>query len=388
MNNEKIAYWLSLLWRSWFWLGIWVFYYLRFTDYAGIGLLESVMITTSTLGEIPTGAIADILGKKKAVVIAFIMGATGNFFMALSPNYATLILSIVIMTLGGAFYSGSLEALVYDSLKQQRNEKRFQKVLGRMTTMQNAGMALAGITGGFLYSINVMFPFMAVGVAYLIGAILSLRLEEPKLDSEKYSWSKFVKQNVMGFKQLFSNKQSAWMSASLLVPSMFMVATENVLNDATAVELGFDSIGLGILATLIYFSGIVVAESSDKIFGKLSKKWLYVAIVIVYATTLLIIPKVGILFGAAILIARYMVQTLYGNWESVQLNQLIESRYRATTLSTYNLLRNVPYVLGATGIGYLMSAYTARQFSVYFGLVFMAMVILATVVRFVANTRD
>ena len=65
MKNVKIAYVLSFLWRSWFWLGIWVFYYLRFTDYAGIGLLEAVMITTASLGEIPTGAIADVWGKKK-----------------------------------------------------------------------------------------------------------------------------------------------------------------------------------------------------------------------------------------------------------------------------------------------------------------------------------
>jgi len=64
MRNITIAYTLSFLWKCWFWLGIWVFYYLRFTDYAGIGFLEAVMITTATIGEIPTGAIADILGKK------------------------------------------------------------------------------------------------------------------------------------------------------------------------------------------------------------------------------------------------------------------------------------------------------------------------------------
>ena len=91
MKNVKIAYYLSFLWRSWFWLGIWVFYYLRFTDYAGIGFLEAVMITTSTLGEIPTGAIADILGKKKAVSIAFFLGGLGNLIMAFAPNYWVLI---------------------------------------------------------------------------------------------------------------------------------------------------------------------------------------------------------------------------------------------------------------------------------------------------------
>ena len=64
-RNIVLAYILGYLKQSWFWLGIWVFYYLRFTNYAGIGIIESVMILTMTVGEIPTGAIADLLGKKK-----------------------------------------------------------------------------------------------------------------------------------------------------------------------------------------------------------------------------------------------------------------------------------------------------------------------------------
>jgi MFS family permease len=153
MKNVKIAYTLSFLWRSWFWLGIWVFYYLRFTNYAGIGFLEAVMIATSTTGEIPTGVIADILGKKKAIILAFFLGAVGNLMMAFAPNYSVLLASIVTMTLGGAFYSGSLEALVYDSLIDQKKTDNYRGIIGRMTTMQNLGMAFSGIVGGFLYQL-------------------------------------------------------------------------------------------------------------------------------------------------------------------------------------------------------------------------------------------
>ena len=137
MKNIRIAYALSFLWRSWFWLGIWIFYYLRFTDYAGIGFLEAVMITTATIGEIPTGAIADIVGKRKVIILAFAMGAIGNIVMAFAPNYWVLVASIVTMTLGGAFYSGSLEALVYDTLIENGNTDIYHKVISRMTTMQN-----------------------------------------------------------------------------------------------------------------------------------------------------------------------------------------------------------------------------------------------------------
>ncbi|TXH62552.1 MAG: MFS transporter, partial [Thiothrix sp.] len=171
MNNVVTAYILSFLWRSWFWLGIWIFYYLKYTDYAGIGFLEAVMITTATIGEIPTGAIADIVGKKKAVIAAFIISGLGNLTMAFASSYTVLLGSIIMMTLGGCFYSGSLEALVYDGLKNDGKEKIFNKVISRMNTMQNLGMAMSGAVGGYLYTINNSLPFIMVAIFYAIGAI-------------------------------------------------------------------------------------------------------------------------------------------------------------------------------------------------------------------------
>lgn len=380
MKNIKIAYYLSFLWRSWFWLGIWVFYYLRFTDYAGIGFLEAVMITTSTLGEIPTGAIADILGKKKAVSIAFFLGALGNLIMAFAPNYWVLIASIMTMTIGGAFYSGSLEALVYDGLKEEGKEKRYERVIGRMTTMQNLGMAFAGIVGGFLYKWHVSLPFIGVALAYGIGFILSFKLTEPDIDTEKYSWTKFVRQNAEGFRQIFRSKRLTFMALALLIPGAFMIATENVLNDATAVELGFNSIELGIFATLLYLFGVLVSEKTDWLISKLSSTWLYLGTILIYSATLLLMPKATFVAGAVLLLTRYGVQTFFGNYESVRINAVTDSQYRATTLSTFSLLRNIPYVLSATFIGVLMNHYTAKLFSMYFAVtLIIALGIFATV---------
>ena len=376
MKNVRIAYVLSLLWRSWFWLGIWVFYYLRFTDYAGIGFLEAVMITTSSLGEIPTGAIADIVGKKKAVILAFVLGAAGNTLMAFAPNYAVLIISIMTMTIGGAFYSGSLEALVYDSLIEEKNTEIYHKVVGRMTTMQNVGMAIAGITGGYLYQVNVSLPFILVAAAYIVGIFFSFGLTEPNIDSEKYSWKKFLSQNKEGFAQLFSTKKIAFLSLLFLVPSSFMIATENVINDATAVQLGFTSVGLGIFATVMYLFGIVASEHSSWIVNKFKSQSIYIGMLTIYLVTLLIMPRVSLIVGAVLLLVRYGAATVFGNYESVRINGVIDSRYRATTLSTFSLIKNIPYIFAATFIGMAMNIYGANTFSMYFGIILALLMLL------------
>lgn len=376
MKNVSIAYVLSLLWRSWFWLGIWVFYYLRFTDYAGIGFLEAVMITTASLGEIPTGAIADVVGKKKAVILAFLLGAAGNVLMAFAPSYGVLIMAIMAMTIGGAFYSGSLEALVYDSLLEEKKADIYHSVVSRMTTMQNIGMAIAAITGGYLYEINISLPFILVAVAYIVGMFISFGLMEPHIDSEKYSWKKFASQNKEGFLQLFSTKRVAFLALLFLIPSSFMIATENVINDATAVELGFTSIQLGIFATVMYLFGIFASEHSSWIMKKLNSKSIYGLMLAIYISTLIFIPQTSLLIGAGLLLLRYGAATVFANYESVRINAVIDSRYRATTLSTFSLIKNIPYIFSATFIGIAMTNYGTTTFSMYFGLILVGMLVL------------
>lgn len=368
MNNVLVAYVLSFLWRSWFWLGIWIFYYLKYTDYAGIGFLEAVMITTATIGEIPTGAIADIVGKKKAVVTAFIVSGMGNLVMAIAPNYPVLLGSIIMMTLGGCFYSGSLEALVYDGLKQDKKESIFNKVVSRMNTMQNLGMAISGVVGGYLYTVNNSLPFVMVAIFYAIGAATAMWLVEPKIDSDKYSWSGFVAQNKAGFRQLFANIEIRKVVIALLIPSAFMVATENVLSDATAVELGLNSVQLGIYASILFMVGVIFSESTEEITKAFKSRKLYLILIAIYLVTLILMPMSGLIVGIGLLFVRYAVQTVYDNFTSVRINSVIESRYRATTLSTYSLIRNIPYVLFATGVGMMMNVLTAKTFSMYFGL--------------------
>jgi hypothetical protein len=58
------------------------------------------------------------------------------------------------------------------------------------------------------------------------------------------------------------------------------------------------------------------------------------------------------------------------------INKQTESKYRATTISTFNMLKNLPYVLTAAFIGRLMDIISARHFAFYFGLALLAVLLL------------
>lgn len=94
-RNIKIAYIVATFRNAWFWLGVWILFYLSITNYSGIGIVESTLFFTAIILEVPTGALADILGKRKTIIISFFLSAICNFGIAYSTNLNNLLVSVI-----------------------------------------------------------------------------------------------------------------------------------------------------------------------------------------------------------------------------------------------------------------------------------------------------
>jgi len=95
---------------------IWVLYLI----YKGlplwqIGLLEGIFHCTSLITEVPTGAIADLIGRKKIIIIGRLCSAFSSMLMLFSSSFFGFAIAFIFSAWGYNFNSGSEEALVYDS---------------------------------------------------------------------------------------------------------------------------------------------------------------------------------------------------------------------------------------------------------------------------------
>lgn len=374
-RNIYLAYFLASMKYTWFFLGIWVLYYLKFTNYAGIGLVETVGIAVGTIGEIPTGAIADLFGKKKTLILSFFLEALGSLVMALSQNFSHLIIAVAIMWLGGAFYSGTLDALVFDSLKQENQESIFDKVLANISTIILITIAIVSIIGGWLYAVNPRLPFFANTTTYFFGLIACLFLIEPKIDTIKFSFKNYFKQTQQGFIQLFSKIDRRLIFKLILIGSAFVVLDE-MMEAFLLVEFGFKAQGLGILYSIIYIISAFSSQLSPWLKRKLGLNFAIIFIGLIIAASLMISPFIGLILGGLLVLMRYNFAPIFNNLASVAINQHTESKYRATTISTFNMIKNLPYVLTAFFIGSLMDQISARTFAMYFGLVLILVLII------------
>lgn len=367
-NNITIAYILTFAKNTWFWLGIWIFYYLRFTNYAGIGLIETVLIVTTTLTEIPTGAVADLFGKTKTLIIAFLLESIGAFMMAFAPNYNIILWSVFVMCVGGAFYSGTLDALVFDSLKQEGNESKFDKVVSNMSSISLLAPAVCSIIGGFVYGFDPRLPFILNAVGYVIGLVASFFLVEPDIDTIKFSFVNYLSQTKAGLFELFSKIDVRRQTIVLLAFGFIAVISSEMVDSFLSFEFGFSDKQMGVLWSVIFIFSAIASQSTSFIKKTFGIDKSIVIVGFVTAFTYLLSPYAGLILGGLTLILRSSLQGIFGNLSSIAINHNTDSKYRSTTLSTFNMIKNVPYVLTAYFIGGISDSVSAKTVSFYLGL--------------------
>lgn len=366
--------------QMWFWNGIWLLFYLSITNYQGVGIIEAVVFASSFLLEIPTGAIADLLGKKRTLFIAYFFYASGNLIMGFSSELSNLIISIICLALGGALYSGTAQAMLYDSLKEEQKESKFDKIYANVQTYSLLIMSFASIIGGFLYSYSHQYPWFATSSAGFLGMVIILLLKEPKMDSEKFSLKVYLNQNSMGFRELFKTKKVIGVVLQLLVIYSFINIIINVLDGGIAVQAGLTEKQMGILFAALPLISALGAFVYSKIDNKVSNKSKLIIFISISTITSVALSQFMGLIGILVLLCyRNFFYPVIEIFSQNFVNAFVESKYRATTLSTFSMLLKLPYALFAFVIGGLIDRHSATSVGLGLSLFFLLLYFVAVV---------
>jgi len=368
LRTIRIAYVLSFLNECWLPIAVWFFFYLRFLTIQEIAAITAIRVIVTTCFEIPTGAFADIVGRKTSVFLSFSLFALVMIGMTLTQSFWIFCLLEIFRELANSLYSGSLEALAYDTLKEHREESAFDHVISRMETVVWIGLFIASITGGFLYFIHPNLPYIIQAGIYVVAAGLTLLLVEPRIDTKKYHLNQFLKQNIAGFLEITKSKKVAWISIILItVGSGYFIAAQ-ILGISQARQYGMDSRGVGILFALGYILSALASYGFPKLKSLFGPKILFIIATGCLLLSFLAAKYVGIALGSLLIILRISSSTTFRNIRSILLNRYIESKNRATAISTVVLLSQLPYAFLAWTIGGYIDRASPNNFAWYLGM--------------------
>ncbi|GCE17094.1 MFS transporter [Dictyobacter kobayashii] len=152
-----------------------------------IGLLEMTFHLAKFVAEVPTGIFADLLGRRKSLIVYCLLGAIETLFF-LVPSLPFLFISFVVSGISYAFLGGANEAVLWtltgyaapDDVQQQA--ARYSRLLS-MTLMLSVVSEMIGTTlGGYLGNTMQTLPFICRAVVCLLAIIPLLLL--PKAATE------------------------------------------------------------------------------------------------------------------------------------------------------------------------------------------------------------
>lgn len=157
----------------------------RGLNFVEINSLWGIIVGVQALAEVPTGVIADKLGRKFSIAMALFLQFLGEFIFIFADSYAVFVLTCIIGGIGFAFLSGCFEAMMYDSLKAKGREQDMQKVAGLNGSFGLVATTIGSVVGGFLTAdlqlSNFVLAIIFTAFFVFLSFLVSLLLREPSI---------------------------------------------------------------------------------------------------------------------------------------------------------------------------------------------------------------
>ena len=141
-----------------------------------IFLLQGAFSISLVLLEIPTGMVADLLGKRRSLIVGNLINISGFVIFSLGSGFYSFLIAEIMLGLGISFLSGADSALLYDMLKEHGEEKDFQRISGKAHSQQMFAFAVCNLAGGLIgeYSLRAcvaltgLGPLLSFGIAWMM----------------------------------------------------------------------------------------------------------------------------------------------------------------------------------------------------------------------------
>jgi len=341
-KNAKLYLVYRLINSLWFIEASWYFFWGRFLSYSEIGVVFSWLVVLGIVSEIPTGVVADKWGRKTSVVIGTIFLASGGVFNSITQHGWELVVGTSLMSMGRAFISGALEAMVYDSMKRDGQEILWDKLLSTRIQLSLIAYSVAVPLGGYLYTYFYRLPNILETVVLLVSIYLATQFVDTNKPSRVESGFS-IGDYVAGFKQLSSMRMLPNLLPSLLIITTYELYDWGLSKPAMAVSFGFDSRGQSLIYTLFAILNILFVSTFPYWRKKLGDN---IGLFILNMITGVAFIASTYILGYTGVITMLLIEAT-GNlgepWTSAVVNENTTSEYRATTISTLAFLAQIPH---------------------------------------------
>lgn len=345
-------------------------------SYQQIFMIGGAYMLMFILFEVPSGAFADLLGRKKSIALGCFIIALGALATGISTTFWQVFASFFLWALGFSFISGADQALLYDRIS---DHKIYTRVLGHSKFFFLGATALAGILGPYLFSLNFRYPYLFSALPFLGGSLAILFFQEAR-EKHEFTLKKHWEQIKEGVSFTKNNKYILW-SMGLL--ALTFAVWYNLFNSYQPflIDVGFTIRAFSLILPAIFLCEALGGMIAAKLLDTLGESRVFVFGLLMFGLS---VGAAGLLNNQLSLAFLLLYCLLLGVLRTVlsgYANHHIESSHRATVISVQSMVATVAAALSLFLFGFLTDRLGISQLFVILGVITLVCSVALLLVR-------
>jgi len=330
-----------------------------------IGFLIAIFPLTTLIFEIPTGAIADLYGRKFSVLSGYFLEGIVLILIFLFKNYYMLLFLMFISAIAYTLTSGSFEAWVVDLVKSKKRNNLIKSYFGKSQSLLNLGLIFSGLLGAFLVAVfDLRIMWLVGGGGFILGGFLLL------FGEEKYQRREIkIKAPI---KNLYEQTKKSILYGYRHYVLFFLLSVSLILGIVGSLEsliswtpflksFNFPNYSFGYLWSAMGVLGVIAPLISSRLIKNKNERNILIMLAfltLIYGFIVLFSNHLYLLLGV-ILFGSFLLDFEVPVWRNY-FHRFISSNKRATVSSVRSMIFSLGAIIGMPLTGYLVDKIGGR----------------------------
>lgn len=338
-------------------ISVWVIYLQerRGLSLSQAALVDATFFVAAAFGEIPTGIVADVLGRKASLTIGAILLTVAIICWTFAPIVPLIMLAYVAMGIGFTFQSGAEDALFYESIKLSGREAEYTHLVGRVGATFPGAFAAGSVVGGGLASLDLVYPYIFSFFIMLLMVITALSLTEPHAPTTSET------QPRLTFKQILSQSWAVMKAKPsvrypmiyLAIVPMAALMIETIFLQPQALKLGVPIAGIGLVVMAIQLVNMAGSSYAHELKTRFGEKFMLYITPIVLITGLLFLATFQVLPALAVVGVMSFFNATLRPLVLGRIQNEVADNIRATIISMQSFMFTVLGVVTQPSLGWV-----------------------------------
>lgn len=342
-----------------------------------VGVAMGLYSLTIVLLEVPTGGLADAVGRKRVALVAYTLMAATMAALLFAFSFPMLLLGFVFYGAGRALSSGALDAWFVDALQAVEPEIELQPKLAMAGTVTLMALGIGALLGGALPRLFANLPadgtavitplaipvLLSLVVKVVLIVFVALAVQEDRPVGATGGWRQGFTEVPTLVKDAFQlsrqNPTILLLLGATLAGGLAMLGIETFWQPQFALLQGGNvenTMLFGVAMAGSFFAGVVGNLISTPLSNRLGKRYGLVAalsrglqgLFLILLAVQTAVPLFIFLFWLV-----YLNMGVLDSPHNTLVNDEIPSERRSAMLSVQSLASYLGGMLGAIGLGYV-----------------------------------